>query len=140
MCLNVSCSLTQGSLAIGITLNLVYHGTKQEAAIQEISGLAYHFKPQFFDELYQTTGVRLENFVYYKGETHYFVMTAVKSSLLARGALLMVGIVLTVLLRGLIIRWKFRAKSDIYIYSLDLTWSSSKHDVHSYTHVKTSQP
>jgi hypothetical protein len=80
-----------GSLAIGITLNLVNHCTKEEAAIPEVSGLAYHFKPQFFDELYQTTGVRLENFVYYKGETHYFVMTAVKSSLLARGALLMVG-------------------------------------------------
>ncbi|XP_028407657.1 uncharacterized protein LOC114530260 [Dendronephthya gigantea] len=79
----------RGSLAIGITLNLVYHGTKQEAAIPEISGLAYHFKPKFFDDLYQKSGVRLENFVYYKGETHYFVMTAVKSSLLARGALIM---------------------------------------------------
>jgi len=27
-------------------------------------------------------GVRLENIVYYKDETHYFVMTALKSSLL----------------------------------------------------------
>lgn len=81
-----------GSLAIGITLNLVYHGTKEEAAIPEVSGLAYHFKPEFFDKLYQRHGVRLENFVYYKGETHYFVMTAVKSSLIARGALLMVGL------------------------------------------------
>ena len=83
-----------GSLAIGITLNLVYHGTKEEAAIAEVSGLAYHFKPQFFDELYQRSGVRLENFVYYKNETHYFVMTAVKSSLLARGVLLMVSCLL----------------------------------------------
>ena len=80
-----------GSLAIGITLNLVYHGTKEEAAIPEVSGLAYHFKPQFFDDLYQQSGVRLENFVYYKNETHYFVMTAVKSSLLAKGALIMVS-------------------------------------------------
>ena len=82
-----------GSLAIGITLNLVYHGTKEEAAIPEVSGLAYHFKPEFFKGLFQKSGVLLENFVYYKGETHYFVMTAVKSSLLKRGALLMVGIV-----------------------------------------------
>ena len=27
-------------------------------------------------------GVRLENIVYYKDETHYFVMTALKNSLL----------------------------------------------------------
>ncbi|XP_046845451.1 uncharacterized protein LOC124439271 isoform X2 [Xenia sp. Carnegie-2017] len=79
----------RGSLAIGLTLNLINHGTKEEAAIPEVSGLAYHFKPQFFDELYRRHGVRLENFVYYKGETHYFVMTAVKRSLLAKGALIM---------------------------------------------------
>merc|ERR1712096_14599 len=32
-------------------------------------------------------GVKLENIVYYKNETHYFVMTALKSSLLKLGVL-----------------------------------------------------
>ena len=32
-------------------------------------------------------GVKLENIVYYKNETHYFVMTALKSSLLQLGVL-----------------------------------------------------
>lgn len=32
-------------------------------------------------------GIKLENIVYYKDETHYFVMTAGKASLLKRGAL-----------------------------------------------------
>jgi len=31
---------------------------------------------QFFDELNKKHGIDLENLVYYRGETHYFVMTA----------------------------------------------------------------
>lgn len=32
-------------------------------------------------------GIELENFVYYKDETHYFVMTVKKSCLIAKGVL-----------------------------------------------------
>ena len=33
-------------------------------------------------------GIDLENIVYYRGETHYFVMTALRSSLIEKGVLL----------------------------------------------------
>ena len=36
-------------------------------------------------------GVDLENIVYYKDDTHYFVMTAKKQSLLEKGVILHVG-------------------------------------------------
>lgn len=74
-------------MAIGITANFVNHGTEEEANVQEISGIAYQFNPQFFDNLLEQKGIKLENIVYYKDETHYFVMTAGKASLLKRGAL-----------------------------------------------------
>jgi hypothetical protein len=38
-------------------------------------------------ELNAETGIDLENIVYYKGDTHYFVMTAKKESLLKKGVL-----------------------------------------------------
>lgn len=38
-------------------------------------------------ELYEETGIDLENLVYYRDETHYFVMTAKKPSLLAKRVL-----------------------------------------------------
>lgn len=63
------------------------HCTEEEANVEEISGIAYQFNPQFFDDLYAHKGIKLENIVYYKDETHYFVMTAGKASLLKRGAL-----------------------------------------------------
>ncbi|EDO33044.1 predicted protein [Nematostella vectensis] len=77
----------RGSLAIGITVNFVNHYTEPEVNVEEISGIAYQFNPAFFDKLYQQKGIKLENIVYYKDETHYFVMTAAKASLLERGVL-----------------------------------------------------
>lgn len=76
-----------GTLAIGITANFVNHCTEEEANVEEISGIAYQFNPQFFDMLSEEKGIKLENIVYYKDETHYFVMTAGKASLIKRGAL-----------------------------------------------------
>ena len=76
-----------GTLAIGITANFVNHCTEEEANVEEISGIAYQFNPKFFDDLLEHKGIKLENIVYYKDETHYFVMTAGKASLLKRGAL-----------------------------------------------------
>ena len=76
-----------GTLAIGITANFINHNDEVEKNVEEISGIAYHFNPKFFDNLRDFKNIRLENIVYYKDETHYFVMTALKSSLLQRGVL-----------------------------------------------------
>ena len=35
----------------------------------------------------QEIGIDLENIVYYRGDTHYFVMTALKNCLLKRGVI-----------------------------------------------------
>lgn len=40
-----------------------------------------------YRSLHEETGIDLENICYYKDDTHYFVMTAKKSSLLARKVL-----------------------------------------------------
>lgn len=51
------------------------------------SGVAYIFNQQFFKNMKQATGIDLENIVYYKDETHYFVMCAKKQSLLEKGVI-----------------------------------------------------
>lgn len=61
-------------------------GTAQQ--IVRFSGVAYIFNQSFFKEMCATTGVDLENIVYYKDETHYFVMCAKKQSLLEMGVIL----------------------------------------------------
>ena len=53
----------------------------------EIPGLFYIFAQDFFNNIKEKTGIDLENIVYFKDETHYFVMTAKKASLLKRGVL-----------------------------------------------------
>jgi len=45
---------------------------------------------RFFKDLNTSAGIDLENIVYYRDETHYFVMTAKKHSLLYKGVLLQV--------------------------------------------------
>ncbi|XP_058443082.1 F-actin-monooxygenase Mical-like isoform X3 [Malaya genurostris] len=78
----------RGKLAIAITANFINKKTEAEAKVEEISGVAFIFNQSFFKELYQTTGIDLENIVYYKDETHYFVMTAKKHSLLDKGVII----------------------------------------------------
>ncbi|XP_037074492.1 F-actin-monooxygenase MICAL2-like, partial [Pollicipes pollicipes] len=78
----------RGKLAIAITANFVNRHTEAEASVDEISGVAFIFNQKFFKELSASTGIDLENIVYYKDETHYFVMTAKKQSLLAKGVIL----------------------------------------------------
>lgn len=63
------------------------NNTIEEARVPEISGVSYQFNPNFFKDMDAKYGVKLENIVYYKNETHYFVMTALKSSLLQLGVL-----------------------------------------------------
>lgn len=57
--------------------------------MEEISGVAFIFNQKFFKDLYSATRIDLENIVYYKDETHYFVMTAKKQSLIDKGVILM---------------------------------------------------
>ncbi|XP_043242534.1 F-actin-monooxygenase Mical-like isoform X2 [Amphibalanus amphitrite] len=78
----------RGKLAIAITANFVNRHTEAEARVDEISGVAFIFNQKFFKDLSAATGIDLENIVYYKDETHYFVMTAKKHSLLAKGVIL----------------------------------------------------
>lgn len=78
----------RGKLAIAITANFINHKTKEEASVEEISGVSYIFNQKFFKDLSQETGIDLENIVYYKDETHYFVMTAKKQNLLINKVLL----------------------------------------------------
>ena len=77
----------RGLLAIGITVNFVNGGTQAEQNVEEISGVASIYKQHFFAQLRNATGIDLENIVYYKDDTHYFVMTARTKSLLSRGVL-----------------------------------------------------
>ncbi|XP_028307388.1 F-actin-monooxygenase MICAL3-like isoform X3 [Gouania willdenowi] len=78
----------RGKLAIAITANFRNRNSRAEAKVQEISGVAFIFNQRFFKELRQKTGIDLENIVYYKDDTHYFVMTAKKQSLLDKGVIL----------------------------------------------------
>ena len=80
----------RGKLAIAITANFKNNRTTAEAVVEEISGVAFVYKQDFFNNLYEELGIALENIVYYKDETHYFVMTTKKHSLLDRGVLLKV--------------------------------------------------
>ncbi|XP_050425009.1 F-actin-monooxygenase Mical isoform X2 [Adelges cooleyi] len=78
----------RGRLAIAITANFINKHTEAEARVEEISGVAFIFNQKFFKDLYHETGIDLENIVYYKDETHYFVMTAKKHSLIDKGVIL----------------------------------------------------
>lgn len=77
----------RAKLALAITANYVNSFTKQESSVPEISGVSYVYRQSFFDNLSNSLGIELENIVYYKDETHYFVMTAKKNSLLQKGVL-----------------------------------------------------
>ncbi|KAI1712468.1 [F-actin]-methionine sulfoxide oxidase MICAL3 [Ditylenchus destructor] len=79
--------VVRGKVAIGITANFVNGRTPMEEKVQEISGVAYIFNQTFFKEMLQATGIDLENIVYYKDDTHYFVMCAKKQSLLQKGVI-----------------------------------------------------
>lgn len=82
--------------------------------MEEISGVAFIFNQKFFLELKEETGefgkeclkkktsfrlvnvllflgIDLENIVYYRDNTHYFVMTAKKQSLLDKGVIINVS-------------------------------------------------
>lgn len=49
--------------------------------------MAFIFNQKFFKDLLEETRIDLENIVYYKDDTHYFVMTAKKASLIEKGVI-----------------------------------------------------
>jgi len=73
----------QGARAIGITCNFENTNTKEESNLDEF-GVMSIYNQGFFADLAKK-GIELENLVFYKDETHYFVMTAKKESLLLKG-------------------------------------------------------
>ncbi|XP_072385073.1 uncharacterized protein Mical isoform X3 [Diabrotica undecimpunctata] len=77
----------RGKLAIAITANFINKKTEAEARVEEISGVAFIFNQKFFKDLQEATRIDLENIVYYKDDTHYFVMTAKKHSLIEKGVI-----------------------------------------------------
>ena len=77
----------RAKLALAITANFVNGNTQHENSVPEISGVSYVYSMDFFNSLSEKYGIELENIVYYKSETHYFVMTAKKPSLLKKGVL-----------------------------------------------------
>lgn len=78
----------RGRLAIAITANFINRQTPAETSVPEISGLSFIYNQEMFNTLAYDTNIQLENICYYKDDTHYFVMTAKKRSLLERGVLL----------------------------------------------------
>lgn len=78
----------RGKLAIGITANFINRQTQEENKVPEISGVTFIFNQKFFRDMQVATAIDLENIVYYKDDTHYFVMTAKKQSLIERGVIL----------------------------------------------------
>lgn len=74
----------RGRLAIGITANFINYNTAEEAEVQERSGVSFIFDQKYFIDLRDETGIDLENIVYYKDDTHYFVMTAKRQSLIEK--------------------------------------------------------
>ena len=60
-------------------------GTIDEMTLEEQSGIARQFNAKMFDSLKESTMAELENVVYYRGETHYWVMTPTTDSLIKTG-------------------------------------------------------
>ena len=75
-------------LSIAVTANFVFSGTPEEAAVRQISGISKQFHQDFFKGMENDQGIALENLVYYRGDTHYFVMTALKKCLIEKGVIL----------------------------------------------------
>jgi len=73
----------KGSDAIGITANFVNTQTREETQLTEF-GLLSIYNQAFFNK-FKEQGIDLENLVYYRGETHYFVMTVKRHSLVNKG-------------------------------------------------------
>lgn len=65
--------------------------TPEENGLVEVAGLSNYCAKDFFNDKERKTGIALENYVYFKDDTHYFVMCAKKQSLLAKGVFIKVS-------------------------------------------------
>ena len=74
-------------LSIAITANFVNNRTSAERKVEEIPGLSKQYHLEFFRQMEAEAGLRLENFVYFKDLSHYFVMTVKKESLMRKGVI-----------------------------------------------------
>ena len=83
---------TRGKVSIAITANFKNPGTGLHARVSEIPGVILVRRPELFQEMKDQTGVEFENIVYFRDETHYFIMTAKKKSLLEKGVIKKVGL------------------------------------------------
>ena len=77
----------EAKMTIAITANFLNNNSSGERNVEEIPGLSKQYDLEFFRNLEAETGIRLENIVYYKDLTHYFVMTAKKDSLIKKGVI-----------------------------------------------------
>ena len=77
----------QYSQALGMVTHFKNNYTVEENTIQEQGGIARQFNMEMFDSLQRTTMCELENVVYYRGESHYWVMTPTTESLEKTGVL-----------------------------------------------------
>ena len=67
-------------------------------------------------ELNAETGIDLENIVYYKDDTHYFVMTAKKESLLKKGVLKAVSILSSFISSLVVFKHKINVRYLKYVH------------------------
>ena len=74
-------------MSIAITANFVNSNTSAERKVQEIPGLSKQYDLKFFKQMESVVGLRLENIVYFRDLTHYFVMTVKKDSLARKGVI-----------------------------------------------------
>ena len=77
----------EAKMSIAITANFQNNNTVEERKVKEIPGLSKQYDLEFFKNMRNKTGINLENIVYYKDLTHYFVMTAKKESLVSKGVI-----------------------------------------------------
>eukprot|EP01087_Luapelamoeba_hula_P001011 TRINITY_DN1076_c0_g1_i2.p1 TRINITY_DN1076_c0_g1~~TRINITY_DN1076_c0_g1_i2.p1 ORF type:complete len:1930 (-),score=528.69 TRINITY_DN1076_c0_g1_i2:16-5805(-) len=76
--------IMQGGRAIGITANFVNGNSREEKVIREF-GLLAVYNQEYFSKLKEQHNIDLENLVYYREQTHYFVMTAKMRCLVEKG-------------------------------------------------------
>jgi len=76
--------IMQGGRAIGITANFVNGNSREEKTIREF-GLLAVYNQEYFSKLKEQHNIDLENLVYYREQTHYFVMTAKMRCLVEKG-------------------------------------------------------
>lgn len=85
--LGFSWTKIERKLAIAIAANFQNKNKKEDFDQEDMGGVSIMNKMEIFTELKAKKDVDIENLVYLRDETHYFVMTGKKENLLKRGVL-----------------------------------------------------